>query len=247
MNYFNKIKSFVLLFALALICFNQQTVQAKNIHKIIKSASQEIRNFNGIASGGPINVVVKMGNTESIKFEGDEEAIATLITEVKGNVLIIRPQISWMSWEKKYEGKKITAYVTAKELSNITMSGSGKIVVNGALKNNEISINISGSGNIKVNSDSEKLNARMSGSGTLDITGDAKTANIAISGSAKFDGKGFNVEDLSAKISGSGAIYIHANENINAIISGSGNIRYSGNPQIEKTVLGSGTIKKMSN
>src|SRR3954465_2230021 len=90
-----------------------------------------VKDFRGLAAGGPIDVIVKMGSTESIRFEGDADAIATLVTEVKSGILIIRPQTSWTSWAKKYENKKITAYVTAKELNSLTMSGDGSIRVTG--------------------------------------------------------------------------------------------------------------------
>ena len=64
----------------------------------IEAKDIEVKNFTGIAAGGPLKVIVTLGNTEGIEFEGDEGAISTLIAEVKGNALIIRPEMSWTSW-----------------------------------------------------------------------------------------------------------------------------------------------------
>lgn len=210
-----------------------------------KSDDRDVKNFNGVAAGGPINVIITLGNTESCRFEGDAEAISTLITEVKGNILIIRPQNSWTSWEHKYENKKITAYVTTKTLTSLTMSGSGNMSVKGNINAKTLSTTLSGSGTITANANVDDFNGVISGSGKLNITGSADDARVVISGSGNFSGKGLSVRDFSTTVSGSGNIDIKADNTIKAVISGSGNINYSGNATVEKTVIGSGRVRKI--
>jgi len=210
-----------------------------------KSEDRDVKNFSGIASAGPINVVVTLGNTESCRFEGDAEAISTIITEVKGNVLIIRPENSITSWSKKYEDKKITAYITAKSIKSLTMSGSGSLVVNGKISTSDLTTTLSGSGSIKATADVDNYNGVISGSGSLNITGSSDRAKIVISSSGSFSGKSFSVNNLTSTISGSGTVNINAEENIRAVISGSGSVNYSGNPQVEKTIVGSGRVRKI--
>ncbi|MCZ4225063.1 head GIN domain-containing protein [Pedobacter rhodius] len=206
---------------------------------------RDVKNFNGVAAGGPINVVITLGSTESCRFEGDADAISTLITEVKGNVLIIRPQNSWTSWEHKYENKKITAYVTAKTITSLTMSGSGNMTVKGNVTAKTLSTTLSGSGSINTNVNVDDFNGVISGSGKLNINGAADDANVVISGSGNFSGKGLSVNNLSTTVSGSGTIDIKADRSIKAVISGSGNVNYSGNATVEKTVIGSGRVRKI--
>lgn len=206
---------------------------------------RNVKNFTGVAAGGPINVVIKMGSTESLKFEGDAEAISTLISEVKGNILVIRPKNSWTSWAKKYEGKTITAYITAKDITSLTMSGNGSITVSGALTSGEFTTTLSGSGSIKANIDVDKLTGVISGSGNLNISGKTDAAQITISGSGNLNGKTLVTNRLSTRISGSGTVSIKTDGTIKAFISGSGNVYYSGNPTIEKTVIGSGGVSEL--
>ena len=206
---------------------------------------RDVRNFNGVAAGGPINVVITLGNTESCRLEGDADALETLVTEVKGNVLIIRPQNSWKSWERKYENKKITAYVTAKSIKSLTMSGSGSMVVNGAVNSKDLSATLSGSGSIKATADVDNFTGVISGSGNVTLTGKADDASITLSGSGTFAGRGFSVNDLSTQVSGSGTVNIKADRKIDAVISGSGNVNYSGNASVDKTVVGSGKVRKI--
>lgn len=225
-------------------CASQQIVLAST-PIVTKIQERVVKNFNGIVVGGPINVIVDLGNTEKLRFEGDEDAIATLVVEVKGNVLIIRPKTSWRSWSSLYHNKNITAYVTAKTLKSLTLSGSGNIQVNDLINQTEFATTLSGSGNISAKIKSSSLTAVISGSGNLNITGSAQEADVNISGSGSFGKKDFSTENLDARISGSGTINATVKNHINALISGSGDINYHGEPSVDKKVLGSGKVRKM--
>jgi len=240
-----KIFSILLVATLGLAAKTEAKEQINISYSSNQDDDRDVRNFNGVAAAGPINVVLTLGNTESCRLEGDSEALATIVTEVKGNVLVIRPQTSITSWAKKYESKKITAYVTAKNISSLTMSGSGSMVVNGKVDAQALAVTLSGSGSIKVAADADNLNAVMSGSGSINISGSADHAKIVMSSSGSFAGKTFSVNTLSATISGSGQVNIKANDSIKAVISGSGSVNYSGNATVEKTVFGSGRVRKV--
>ena len=212
-----------------------------------KAKDVEVKNFNSVAAGGPLQVIVTLGNKEGIRFEGDEEAISTLVTEVKGSALIIRPKMSWTSWSHKYKDKKIIAHVSAKTISSLTMSGDGSITVKGTINNNSLVTTLSGSGSISATVDVQEFTAVVSGSGKLNITGDAGDVSATISGSGVLSKKGaLKVDNLSARISGSGSAYVHTNGEISAYVSGSGKVYYTGNADIsEKKFLGSGGDKKL--
>ena len=187
-------------------------------------------------------MVVKFGSKESLRFEGDKEAISTLVSEVKGDKLIIRPQTSWVSWSRKYQNKKIIAYVTARQISSLTMSGDGSITASGKITASEFAVTLSGSGFIKANVEADKITGVVSGSGTANITGTAEAASVTLSGPGSFGSKMLSVNELSARISGKGNINMTTNGKIKAFISGSGHVYYSGNPEIEKTIVGSGNV-----
>jgi len=241
-------KIFPILIAAITLTASLNVIAKDQIHinsSSILDTERDVKNFNGVAAGGPLNVVITIGSKESCRFEGDADAIATLITEVKGSVLIIRPQNSWTSWEKKYENKKITAYVTAKSINSLTMSGSGSMSVIGNINSKSLAATLSGSGNIKATANVDDFSGVISGSGNLMVNGSADDAKVVISGSGNFSGKGLTVNDLSTTVSGSGTVNIKADSKIKAVISGSGNVNYSGNATVEKTVIGSGNVRKI--
>jgi len=206
---------------------------------------RQIGGFKGIAAGGPLNIQVTLGNKESIRLEGDEEAIADLVTEIKDGILIIRPKTKWNDWSRRYRNAKVTAYISARRLSSLTMSGSGSMEILDPLNGSELVTTLSGSGSIKAAANLKSFTGVISGSGSLNMKGKANNSNITLSGSGSFMGKNFSVNDLSAQISGSASIFINAQSSIEAVISGSGNVLYTGDPKIKKTVLGSGRVSKL--
>lgn len=224
------------------------TSVAISAHKAELTASKDervVKDFTGVVAGGPIDVVVKIGMNEGVRFEGDAEAISTLVTEVKGKVLIIRPKTSWTSWAKKYENKKITAYVTAKDITSLAMSGNGSLTATSKITAREFTATLSGSGSMKATIDTDKLTAVLSGSGNLTLTGKADESNVTISGSGKLSGKELSMDILNAKISGSGSVTAHVEDLIKATISGSGHVYYTGYASLEQKVFGSGGITKI--
>lgn len=234
------ILSISLILALANMSFASQPLS-----KFIKQ-EREVKNYNGVVAGGPIHVIITLGSTEGIRFEGDAEAIATLITEVKESMLIIRPKNSWTSWARVYENKKITAYVSAKTIRSLTMSGNGSITVNGKIKEAGLAASVSGSGSISAGAEVDSFTGVISGSGNLNFSGTANDASIVVSGSGSFTKKGFSVANLSSVISGSGSVNVNVDHNIEAVISGSGSINYGGNATIvEKNITGSGRVRKI--
>jgi hypothetical protein len=251
-------KTFSILLASAFITANLTAFAAKpvvtksilNAQSLgVRSTSDQdtrvVKNFNGLAAGGPIEVIVTIGNSEGLTFEGDAEAISTLVSEVKGNILIIRPKTSWTSWSHKYEDKKIIARVSAKAISSLTMSGNGSIKVMGTVQAAELATTLSGSGSINANVNADKLTTVISGSGTVNLTGKADNANVTVSGSGKFSGKTLTMNSLDTRISGSGSVNVKVEDTIKALVSGSGRVNYSGNASVEQRVIGSGGVSKI--
>lgn len=208
------------------------------------SEERLVAGFDGIASSGNVDVILKMGSKESLRLEGDADQIADLITEVSGKTLNIRPKTKLYNGDK-YKNTKVIAYVTFKYLNRVILSGSGEMRVESPINSDKFLTTLSGSGKIRVNASVHSFIGVISGSGTVTITGETEDANITLSGSGKFAGKDFAIENLSAQVSGSGRIETKVSDNLKAVLSGSGSIYYSGNPRIDKTSIGSGRIRKI--
>ncbi len=239
-----------LIYQLLFVVIAATTTPALAAPPVLNTITQPVQtrqlvSFKGVAVSGSLKINIKMGNTENIRLEGNAEAIAELITEVKSGILIIRPKTKWMDWNRKFNDADVTVYINAKTLTSLTMSGSGSIDVQNTLNSGEFSATLSGSGSIKLNANVNAFTAVISGSGDMLLSGKTNDADVMINGSGSFKGESFKAETVSTKISGSGSVYITANKNINVLTVGSGTVYYKGNPVVKKKAIGSGDVKPL--
>ena len=183
----------------------------------IISESRELNNFTSIILLGSIDVNIKTSESNNCVVVADDNLIPYIKTEVVNNKLNISLNESYSSEEK------LVVNINTPNYDEVSLSGSGNINILD-FKNNNLSLNISGSGNITGNGEVETLVVKINGSGNLmskEIK--SKSATITINGSG--DGEVFASDSISAKINGSGNIEYFGNpENVDSIINGSGDI-----------------------
>ena len=203
----------------------------------------DVDDFSKISFGLPETLHLSQGSNESVEIEASEEAFERMKFVADGSKLKIRSKRS-NSW-KNWNNMKVTIYVTMKNIEEINLSGSGQIIGKNKFETDDLSLSISGSGNMEINTNSEDVDLRISGSGKIGLEGSADRADVSISGSGSVKGENFEVNVCKASISGSGSI-ITARKEIDARISGSGSVRYNGNPdQVSGHSSGSGKVRKL--
>ncbi|AFD05471.1 Protein of unknown function (DUF2807) [Solitalea canadensis DSM 3403] len=221
------------------------SVAAFNVVSAQSTSTPAVKDFDGISLGGPFNAIVKLGNEEKVKIEASSEDLSQIVTEVNDRMLTIKWKNSSKMW--KSPSQKITIYITAKKLNDLTVSGSGNLKVEDQLNAEDMDIVVSGSGNLSTQINAKSLNSKISGSGSIDISGSAARAEVYISGSGNFKGSSLKTKSTTAKVSGSGEVRIQTDEELDAAVTGSGNVIYSGSAtKISAKTSGSGKIKKVS-
>ena len=210
---------------------------------------RSVSGFTGIASGGSFKVHVQFGTKESLRLEGDPEVLREIETIVENGVLKIRTKNNsfWKNLGRSINNiGRIDIYVTAIKLNTLTVSGSGDMDVNGVVRAERIHSAVSGSGSLTASVSCESYLASVSGSGRLNVAGTAKTADINVSGSGDFRGRDLKSSTANASVSGSGSIYITADNAITAKVSGSGSVRYAGSAtKVTSSKSGSGSVSRI--
>ncbi|MDD4385683.1 MAG: DUF2807 domain-containing protein [Bacteroidales bacterium] len=226
------------LLSLAIVtmsCANSSTEQP------IKE-TRDLKSFTEVQLSISADVYITQANSYSFTIEGDKSSVDKVITEVKGKRLIIRTE----SGNFRFFDSKIKIYITMPEVEGLAISGSGDIKSITPLVTGDLTLKISGSGDIVIpNLTIKSLNATISGSGDIDVSGQgsATEANVRISGSGDVTLKGIKFQNADISIAGSGDAYVELAENLKARVAGSGDIVYSGNPLVDAKVSGSGTIR----
>lgn len=184
------------------------------------SETRELGDFSKIELSGEANVVVTIGDPQSVIVRADDNLLADVETEVNDDTL----EISEPSLTDLEPRAGLTVEVTVPELQEVEVSGSGDLSVDGVL-GELFRVEVSGAGNVEASGEVERVEAEVSGAG------DVQLAELV-------------AREATAEVSGAGDIHVHATESLVAEVSGAGDIRYSGDPaDLETDVSGAGDIE----
>lgn len=174
--------------------------------------------FTSVELAGSNNVVIRLGEKQSVVVSADDNLLDRVTTEVRSGKLVIANSPGSLTTKSP-----MSVAVNVPTLSALTLTGSGNIVVNGI--------------------ETESLKVTLPGSGTLTASGTAKRLDVTVSGSGMVQFTQLVANDVRAVVSGSGRIFITATKSLDASVSGDGAILYAGNPQdVTKSVTGTGAI-----
>ena len=207
--------------------------------------TRSVSPFTEISLGGSARVVVKQGSPQSVVVEASKDDLADFETTVQAS----RLRLSFRSQEgKMFKNKSygtVTVYVTAPSLTALRVGGSGKLEVSGALEANDMTLAVSGSGDLVVPQlRTGRLETAVSGSGDVTVGGTCPSNEIRISGSGKVRAHDLKTETSRARISGSGDAHVYASRTADAAISGSGSVYVAGGAQLSSSTRGSGRMVK---
>lgn len=206
---------------------------------------REIRNvsgFTGISLSISANVYLSQSSDYRVELEGDADYLEEIETIVDGDILKIKNKDHF---NFDFRNKKINVYISMPKVCSVSVSGSGDIIAQTAIKSDDLKIKISGSGNVKIESLSVKnLDLGISGSGDIKMSGTdiAETASYSISGSGDIDNQDLQCKKVDIHVSGSGDVRVWAVEELDARVSGSGDVYYKGRPIVNAKSSGSGGI-----
>jgi hypothetical protein len=207
---------------------------------IVKQA-RDVAQFSALALSTGAKVEVRLGNTEGITIETDDNIMPLLETVVEGSTLHIRPAKKNM----QLDTRTMRIVVQARELQRISVGGSGSVDA-ANLSGGKLSFEMGGSGSILAhNIKGSKVAVSLGGSGSVKTSGMAEDLDISIGGSGEVHAGDLAVRKASVSIGGSGDATVNANKMLSVSVAGSGDVAYYGDPQISKTVVGSGGVKRL--
>jgi hypothetical protein len=232
-------KKFLSLLSIVLFSFTLTVAQTKE--------TRNVETFTKLSFRFPGKLYLRQGTPQKVELEGSKEILAEVETKVDGDKLIIGKEGKW-NWGFNWgDNDKIIAYVTVKDLSAISVSGSGDLIGETKIISSDLDLAVSGSGDMQLEVEvSGNLEADVSGSGSIDLKGSCQNFDSDISGSGKVKMASTIKERASFGISGSGKIEASGTaREVKAVLSGSGRV-YAANLEVEKCdirISGSGDVE----
>jgi hypothetical protein len=180
--------------------------------------ARNVAAFHSLELGGSNNVVIRVGEKQSVVVKADDNLLDRVTTEVQSDTLVIANTPGSFT-----TNSPMNIEVNVPTLTALTLTGSGNIVVDGIA--------------------ADSLKVTLPGSGTLTGSGTATRLDVTVGGSGSVQFIRLVANDVRALVSGSGSIFVTATKTLDASVSGSGAILYAGNPQdVAKSVTGTGAI-----
>jgi Putative auto-transporter adhesin, head GIN domain len=231
---------------LALIAFIGMTscrFLGKRIHGngVIKTEERAVSSFREVEAAGNIQLIVIQGDLKPVKLEGDENILTYIEVIQEGERITIKTK----EGVNLIPSGDLKVYVTSPTYKSIEVSGSSDIIGQTRITSTEdLSLEASGAGDIKMEVDAPKIIAGISGSGSINLKGQAKDLEINLTGAGHAHCYDLLTENTSVDISGAGSAQVYASVKLTADVSGAGNISYKGNASVSQQISGAGSVNK---
>lgn len=234
------ILSLFILCAAGSAVFAQKTINDPNAEK------RSVGSFHAVEVEGGIDLYLSQGDEAVVVSASDIKYRDRMRAEVKNGVLKI-----WYEYKSGLRieagNKKMKAYVSFKELDRVEGSGGADVHVEGAIKTDNLVLEISGGSDFNGRVSVNNLKIEASGGSDVNISGDTKNLTLDASGGSDFKGYDLVADVCKLDASGGSDVYITVNKEMTADASGGSDIYYKGSGLIRGVKSsGSSGIKKVT-
>jgi len=220
----------------------------------------EVTAFTGIRISGSHSVKFSYADEVSLTVIMQENLFDHLLIDVENGELYVRSRRSFITTAVN----RPRLYIAAPSLTAIRLSGSTEIVSSDVIQADNFSIRTSGSASITLmleiaqvleletsgSSDidldvqAERINIQSSGSSKFALNGSANVIDWHTSGAARIDAFELQTKTATVRVSGSANVDVAVVHALTVNISGSGRVRYIGTPHVTQSVSGSGSVSR---
>ncbi len=186
---------------------------------------RKVENFSGVKVSTGIDVYLSQGNNMSIVVETDENLHEYILTEVRGGILNVYTDANI----RRAEMKRV--YVTMKDVNYLSTSSAGDIIGETPIRTDELKLNASSAGDIKIEVYADNIEIDISSSGDVTLSGEAGMLEGDLSSAGDLNAYNLKVKEADLSVSSAGDADIYVTERIKARASSAGDINYKGNPK----------------
>jgi hypothetical protein len=187
---------------------------------VAAAEARTVAPFDAIELAGSNIVDVHVGGAQSVVVHADDNLLDRVVTEVRGGTLVVGNRNGGFA-----AATRMRVEVTVPKLGEIALSGSGSVVVDG-IDAERVAVALSGSGEIRAQGTTTRLDV------TVDGSGDARLDELVAA-------------DVRAVVSGTGRILVTATRTLDASVPGTGTVVYGGEPEhVRSNVSGIGAVTR---
>jgi hypothetical protein len=199
--------------------------------------------FDRIEVEGPFQVTLATGLSSHVRASGTADALERLSVEVEGRTLRIRTNRSaWGGYPGGAPGP-VRIEASTRDLARATVRGSGSLAIDKA-RGLRLDLGLSGNGRLSVAAlDEDNLVVNLLGSGRIGLGGHAKQIRATIQGSGDLDGASLRAGDLQLATDTAGAITVGGARSAHVLATGAGDVTIGGTPACTVENKGAGRVR----
>ncbi|NHQ90454.1 head GIN domain-containing protein [Janthinobacterium lividum] len=207
----------------------------------LQKQTRDVGSFHAVALNVPGTVELRIGNTDSVTIEADDNILPLIDTAVENGTLRIRPA----KRNANFRQSSLTIVIQARQVERVSVGGSGNITATG-LRAENLRFDVGGSGSIHARDlDSRQVSIAIGGSGSFKASGKTEQLTASIGGSGNIQAGKLAAREVQVSIGGSGEAQVWAKDDLTISIGGSGEVSYYGDPRISRSMQRSSSIKRL--
>jgi hypothetical protein len=186
----------------------------------------------------------------TLSIEADEQIMPRILTEVRGDRLVLgfsMPWYDWIWWWWQWlftADKRVRFRLTSAGVESLKITGAG-LVSSDRFEAGRLDLRVSGAGRIRLSGIAVKdMETRLSGAADVELAGTADRHDVHISGAGSVHASKLAAKRSAIVISGAGSCAANVSEDLDARISGAGSVSYEGNPRVTQRVSGAGSVRQ---
>ena len=206
--------------------------------------TRDVGDFTAVELGYPAQVFVTQGSSASVKIEAEDNLLSGLQTRVRGGTLEIFYRVD--GGKRVNPTKPVKIILVVKDLKSANISSAGELSLEDIEADN-LDLAVTGAGNLKLNDVvvMRDLSVNLSGAGNVTASGEADHFRLDISGFGSYNGRELHTMTADINLSGAGSATVWVDEELEASISGAGSVSYYGSPNVTKQISGVGGVNHL--
>ena len=244
-KFFKNTGTSLLVLTAALFAASLATSSAQNTTETFN-----ISGFTEIELSTSADLKITIGDEYSVVLTGDARRIENIELDVSGDELEISSNRRFSFFGRNEKGY-LNIAITMPNIESMEINGSGDAEIMG-VDNDELFLNVNGSGDLYVTGKSKKVDIEINGSGDIEMDevtgndvdievngsgnvefngGTCDRLEIEVDGSGDIDARDLVCRDVDIDVSGSGNSRVHATERLTFDSNGSGKVDVFGKPK----------------
>lgn len=199
-------------------------------------------NFSEVDVCCALKVMLRESNSVSVKVEAEENIIPLIVTEVKGNRLVIKMRNGYSI----NSTKPMKVFVDMPRLSAIDASGASKVIGAGTFSGSELSVSSNGASTVDLAFEGEEVRLKSNGASKIALRGQTERLSVNASSASSIRAQDLIAQSAVVDANSASSVRLHVTGDLDAEAHSASSIRYLGNPdRVNREAHSASSVKKM--